>query len=224
LVVIRHSFQALVRKHKWLSRPSSGYYFAGFIWLSSIVVGFWILLEHNTDPGRVSSAIDELNTTLVRSYVEPIPAEYLADFVPEAGTVHVIMALHPKCPCTRTTLAELEHVLALQKERAKCTFLVTLPSNESMSWIDTDTVTFAKKLPTAEIVIDVDSERANQLDLLNSGALLLLHSNGTVSFRGGITSGRTCSVENPGSRAVSDLLRGDVVDPITTPVFGCSLQ
>jgi hypothetical protein len=192
--------------------------------LGCIYCGFWTLLVHDTDAGNVKNDDVGLRTTHVKNYIEPIPWDAIADFGRPNEALHVIMALHPKCPCSITTLRELESIHAAKTASAKYTFLVALPISQSISWIDTESTKIAMRLPNAEVVVDVDSKRAIQLGLVNSGALLVIQPNGTVCFRGGITSGRTCSAGNPGANAVTRLLKGESIDPITTPTFGCPLQ
>ncbi len=73
-------------------------------------------------------------------------------------------------------------------------------------------------------MVDIDSKLADQLGLKHSGAMLILRADGNVSFAGGITSGRTCSIVNPGSEAVASLFRGELIEAISTPTFGCPLK
>ncbi len=215
---------AQVRERTGTAGLRGAYGLAGSLWLGCVIFGFWSLLDHDTDTGAVDFDSHGIRATHDRNRIDSVEADVLKEFVPQAGVLHVVMALHPKCPCTRTTLAELERLLAIESQSTRCTFLVSMPSNQSLSWIDTDTTSFAKNLPNSFLVIDVDSKVSHQLGLKNSGALLVVQSDGTISFSGGITSGRTCSVKNPGSEAVLALIRREPLQDITTPTFGCVLK
>ncbi len=224
LVVEQHNESASLYEFMDSIRSRSGYCLAGASWLGSVIFGFWILLVHNTDTGNPSLDEYGIRATLVRDHVDPIALCALKEFIPPEGELHVVMAVHPKCPCTRSTLAELERLLGTESTTTRCVFLVSMPSEMPMSWLDSGTTKLAMGIPNARIVVDVDAKRAQRLGLKNSGEILIVQPDGTVSFSGGITSGRTCSQENPGSVAVASLFRGDSIHAITTPTFGCPIK
>lgn len=222
----RHANDAQLRERSQSIRIRGVYCLASLVWFSFAIFGFWVLLDHDTSTGTDDnrSAVHGLNTTLVQNSVSARSTELLKELIPAPGQLSIVMALHPTCPCTRSSLAELERLLETESTTSQCVFLVALPSDKSMSWIDTDTTMLAKGLPNSRIIVDVDAKLATQLGIENSGGILVVQPNGTVSFSGGITSGRTCTQENPGSVAVASLIRGEAVQAITTPTFGCPLN
>ncbi len=224
LVVSRHICGPNTRKAIGSLRRPSCCFVAGTVWLSCITFGFWLLLSHNTDDGSPDLSENSTGTNLVRDVVHKVLPEHLGEILPPPGKLHVVMALHPKCPCTKTSLEVLGRLLAIDSDSTYCSFLVSLPSDQSVSWIDTPITKLAMSLPNASLAVDVEAKRAHQLGLMNSGSVILVQSDGSVTFRGGITSGRTCSDESPGSVNAASLIRREIIAAITTPTFGFPLQ
>ena len=205
-------------------RQHSSYWLAGTLWLICGCFGFWFLLDHGIYADGAKGIVKDPNDGLVSRCIAPIRSEDLEDFVPQQGTLHVVMALHPKCPCTRNTLVELQQLLTIDPFSTRCTFLLALPQGEAISWMDTGTARLAKSLPNSQMLVDIDATRSRQLGLRNSGAMLVVQSDRTVAFCGGITAGRSCVAANPGSETVAKLFRHESVVSITTPTFGCPLN
>ncbi|TWU58734.1 hypothetical protein Poly51_15140 [Rubripirellula tenax] len=195
----------------------------GFAWIASVSFGFWTLLDHDTASNDGESSFAEVVPVSLTQSAVCVSRTDLADMVPDKGCLHIVVAMHPKCPCTRTTLSQLERLLAEAPASTKCTFLVSKPRNRLASWIQSDTTDMAKSFANSEIFVDIDSERARKLGMAHSGTVLIVRPDGTLSFMGGITAGRSCSTENPGSLSVASLLRGESAPLLATPTFGCPL-
>ena len=194
-----------------------------FVWFGCIVVGYGILLSHDTESVPLTAKSTFVFGKTI-GFHDGITAKQLQQFVPGAGQVRIVMALHPKCPCTRRSLDELQSLLGIAPEKTHCTFLVGLPSSKSKTWMDTDTVATASGLPNVDIITDQDSARAKSLGLSRSGESLVINDAGQVVFQSGITAGRSCKMRNPSSDAVSEFLLHGTCPAITTPMFGCPLR
>src|SRR5258706_7114521 len=70
----------------------------GMLWLLASAVGIWILLRYENAPGRNCAA------------PERWPTEARIN-VPQ-GRYLLLMFAHPKCPCTRASIDELNRLLA----------------------------------------------------------------------------------------------------------------
>lgn len=190
------------------------------LWFVGVVAGFGILLVHDTKAGSGvhSSAAQFSNLSQYQD------SQFLETLLPRGGDLQVVMALHPKCPCSANSLEELKRLLAIAPETAQCTVLVFTPEGASEEWLETASMQVVKSMVNVRVELDVESLNAERLGLSTSGACLVIDDAGEILFRGGITAGRSCIAENPGARTVACILRGEPSVSITTPVFGCKLS
>lgn len=141
------------------------------------------------------------------------------------GTKHLlVMAIHPRCPCSKASIGELTRLLTWHRDRLSCAMLVFQPPEATPDWRETSLVASAQRLPGAAVIADVDGRYAEQLGMSTSGAVVLYSPNGTVEFHGGITLSRGHWGDNLGADAVGSILAG--VEPRTraAPVFGCPIR
>ena len=141
----------------------------------AISVGLRVLLAYETAPG------DKPKTPTSESW----PAASALNRV--VGRKTLIVLAHPRCACTRATIAELEKILARVKE-APLTFVVFLsaqfvdrdPNRESL-W------QAVSALPGVQIFTDQSGAEARLFGASTSGQTLLFDERGRLLFRGGIT-------------------------------------
>lgn len=108
------------------------------------------------------------------------------------------MALHPQCPCSKASLAELNDVLESQ--------------------LGPVTVHYLRAGKPA------DASELKRFGVQVSGEVLVYDSDGVLQFHGGITGARGHVGPNAGSREVQRALGRLHHEGIKeTPVFGCSL-
>lgn len=143
-------------------------------------------------------------------------------FAADPGEWRLVMAIHPRCPCTRASLAELGRLLA-DLDALTCDIYIDVPSDIPGSWTDTDTVRLARELPRTTLHLDPLGEVAVGLGIHTSGGVVLYDSTGEPCFFGGLTSSRSHEGDNLGTLAVHELLRGQTPTVTQRPVFGCSL-
>ncbi len=174
-------------------------------WLGLVAGGFGALIRYEAAPGPKTSAPAQL------SHLSPNHRPSL------------ILALHPKCPCSRATVGELEKILARAKSPFSITILAFKPKAEPDSWIQSSTLRALSKMG-AEIVTDTDGARAEKLGLATSGQFLLYSVDGQLLFNGGITAGRGHSGDNVAEDALLNLLNGHPAPLASAPVFGCTIS
>src|SRR5664279_4276966 len=68
------------------------------VWLLVSVVGLWWLFQYVSTPGAQSAALTDW------------PSDSSIERAASGPTL--VMFVHPRCPCTRASLAELERVVA----------------------------------------------------------------------------------------------------------------
>jgi hypothetical protein len=141
-----------------------------------------------------------------------------------AGRPTLLLFLHPKCPCSRATLRELERVFANVRDNATELFVVaTVPSEGTDEWRDTVTMNAAQRLPNAALFIDRSGVEAARFGAMVSGQLMLFDAAGHRAFAGGVTPSRGHEGANLGADALASLLRNETKERCEYPAFGCRL-
>ncbi len=133
------------------------------------------------------------------------------------------MFVHPRCPCTRASLGELEVLLAQVPGRASARVVFLKPAETTTNWEKTDLWRQASSLTGVTLYTDNDGIEARRFHAETSGQTLLYDRKGVLRFQGGITSSRGHAGDNPGRDALQQLLRVARANQVRTPVFGCPL-
>jgi hypothetical protein len=147
----------------------------------------------------------------------------LDDIVRRPGQFTLVMALHPRCPCSRASLDELSQLMARAGARLDAHILFVKPRSAPADWCDGKLWDQAKEISGASVLVDNDARGAAILGATTSGQVIVYDPYGTVCFNGGITDGRGHEGDNTGLSAILTLIHGGKAAPSTAPVFGCSL-
>jgi hypothetical protein len=143
------------------------------------------------------------------------------------GRPTLLVFLHPKCPCSRATLAELERIWVLDNEENKSSprlvVDVPVPYDVPSDWLSTPTVEQVKRLPGATVVFDPDGEEAARFGATTSGTVMWFDPSGRCLYAGGITWGRGHEGANVGRDSVEQLMRGEAPAETHLPALGCRL-
>lgn len=197
------------------SRRTSHWHTVGLVaWFVVLVVGFSLLAVYSNTPGHAGE-----------------PPAWSDDFFPlaerasgESSPYRLVMAIHPKCPCTRATISELERLIRKCGEGLGCYVLVYHPADAPPEWHETLLVSTARNLPQTQVVLDPDARLALQMNMKTSGAVVLYAQDGRAVFHGGITMARGHEGDNLGSDAVLSQVRNGFSDRDRCSVFGCPIQ
>lgn len=192
------------KQTRWVS------YLAVALWLGSVCFGLHLLWRYKSTPGAAAAApaVWPATTRLTRA---------------KHGFT-LLMFAHPRCSCTRASLAELAQLLAGQRGLLQAKVLFALPEGADESWLRSDTVQRARRLEGAEVRLDGAGFEARQFGSATSGQVLLYDGAGRLLFSGGITGSRGHEGDNLGRARVAALIRGTVPDRPGSPVFGCALE
>ena len=144
---------------------------------------------------------------------------------PSDGPV-LVLALHPRCPCSRATLFELKAIAAQSGPAFSCRILLYRPAGSTHAWSNTDLRAVGQSIAGVSIIDDPGGREAASFGALTSGQVLAFDSSGRLGFRGGITASRGHAGSNRGADMLIGFLSGQPVSGkiFTTPVFGCSLR
>lgn len=136
----------------------------------------------------------------------------------------LLMFIHPRCPCTRASLEELNLLMTRCRGKADLQVLFLKPGKFAEGWTKTDHWKEASRIPGVKIMLDRDGRESRRFGTLISGQTLLYGTDGRLLFKGGITSSRGHSGSNAGRSALEAILLKGSSNLRQTPVFGCSLR
>ena len=179
------------------------------VWLIAVAVGIAHLEHYGSAPGQAAAprASWPVDTGLARG-----------------SRPTLVCFVHPRCPCTRSTLAELARALGTSRtERLDAHVLVLQPASRDPRWSRTDLWRSAAAIPGVRVVADVDGREARRFGARTSGETQLFGARGARLFAGGITPGRGHEGDCAGRRAVVALAAGRPLPCAATPVYGCPL-
>ena len=179
------------------------------VWAAFVVAGMAALQIYKTTPGAIAAA--------PRTW----PA---ASALPRNGRATLVMLSHPRCPCTRASLAELQSLLADYREPLTAYILFIQPRGTGYEWTNTDLWRTASHIDGVHAILDKDAVEADRFQGLTSGQVVLYDADGTLRFSGGITGARGHVGDNLGARRLLAILRGEAADRADSPVFGCPLH
>jgi hypothetical protein len=129
----------------------------------------------------------------------------------ESPGLLVTLFVHPKCPCTTTSLRLLEQAV---EEHEDVRWLVVAWRPQGSDW---------KPETTLPVFIDEGGAETKRFGVTTSGHVIAFDARGSVVFSGGLTDLRGASEAGEGVPLLeASLQRGAFVEP-RTPVFGCRL-
>ena len=181
----------------------------GILWLWGVSVGMRLLWDYALTPGMPARP------------PESWPAESGLPRVP--GRPTLVMAVHPRCPCTRASLGELSWIMAHSPEQLSVFVLFLKPSTAPDDWEKSELWQSVTEMRGVIIWQDIDGKEANRFHAHTSGQTVLYDKDGKLLFRGGITMARGHAGANMGRNAILGLLAAGPA-PAESPVYGCPLS
>jgi hypothetical protein len=177
------------------------------VWGLGLAVGAQALWRYSATPGRSGQAPEHWPTT--------VPVEF------HPGRSTLVMLAHPRCPCTRASLAELARLTA--RGDADVWVLFLRPAGAQAGWEKTDLWDTAAAIPGVHVLADADGTAARAFGAETSGHVLFYDATGALRFSGGITAARGHEGPSAGGDAILAALRGNSPAQDHTPTFGCPL-
>jgi hypothetical protein len=179
------------------------------LWLGVVGGGTIEMTRYSNSPGNSGQA--------------PIAWPADSQIPSNASRPTLVMFAHPRCPCTRASLGELEVLLVQFPGQLGACVVFLKPADTITNWEKTDLWRTASAIPGVTVYTDNVGIEARRFHAETSGQTLLYDRSGTLQFQGGITLGRGHAGDNPGRSALQELLREGDPNQVKTPVFGCSL-
>jgi len=183
---------------------------AGLLWMAAVGVGFTFLLDYSVQAGAPA--------------VAPSRWPSASRISAPAGHYALVMTVHPHCPCSRASVAELNNLMALLRhDNVKGYVLVVKPAEFSDEWTRTESVKSAERIPGITTLVDVDGVESGRLGAQTSGQVLLYDGAGRLAFAGGLTPDRGHPGDSPGRQRIVSLVKTGTADAKESKVFGCAL-
>jgi hypothetical protein len=140
------------------------------------------------------------------------------------GLPELVVLIHPRCPCTRATIAELARLMSDCRGKLAATVLVVRPAGMPEGWERSGLWSSAAAITGVTVRADADGEAARRFGAATSGQALLYTADGRLLFSGGITESRGHEGDNAGRSAITALVMGaKTIGPAASPVYGCPL-
>ena len=180
------------------------------LWLGIVAGGLAIVAAYDNRPGVSAQAAPSWPeaSRLVRTADQPT----------------LVMVVHPRCDCSRASIAELAELMARAKVRPRAYVAILKPEGLSEDWDVTGIRHAAMRIPGVKVIRDEGGVEARSFGAQTSGQTYLYDSGGRLMFSGGITAARGHAGESVGRTAILSLLDHTPTTVPTSSVFGCSLS
>jgi hypothetical protein len=177
------------------------------LWFAAVAQGMKWMSDYSLTPGEAGA---------------PATTWPAAEIGRGEGRHTLVVGLHPECPCSRATMAELERVLTAAGDALEAVVVFddaasAAPARSSALFRR------ATQLPRTRVVCVTSVSELGEFDFRTSGETRLYRPDGTLVFRGGITASRGHEGENAGAAAVVSHARAELCGTSATPAFGCAL-
>jgi hypothetical protein len=178
-------------------------------WLALVAVGNYFLHERASEPGTAADA--------PRTW----PA---APFGVAPDKLTLVLAAHPKCPCTRASLRELARLMTDAGGHIVAHVLVRRTSADEGYAGEAEMIASAAAIPGVVVRTDPGGKLSERFGAHTSGQTLLYSAEGKLLFAGGITPERAHQGDSAGRRRILELVRAGSTDRAESAVYGCSLE
>ena len=138
----------------------------------------------------------------------------------------LVVAVHPRCPCTLASLENLERLMTRCAGHLACRVLMYQPATPSEAWTCGPAWDAVRRIPGITVAVDTNGRDATRLGELTSGSAVLFDVRGVPRYAGGLTLARGHAGENPATDAIAQIVlspKSDTGALSLAPVFGCPL-
>jgi hypothetical protein len=180
------------------------------IWAGAVLSGFAAALIHEQTPAVSQNVIADW------------PARTVC--VPPGDKPMLVVFIHPKCPCTRASLAEIGSLHETCGDRLDMQFVFLDRGDAPWQSTDTEHWETVRDMGAGPAFVDVDGREHRRFGATTSGEVFLYLPTGELAFHGGVTVGRGHAGESPGRAAITAIVTKSAALKTTTPVYGCSLE
>jgi hypothetical protein len=179
------------------------------VWAVLVSWGWMALSRYENTPGRAQAPLQHWPSVTKISRTIDLPT--------------MVIFLHPHCPCSRATIAQLSVIMAHSQNKVRTHVVFVKLPGLSQDWVQTDLFKDALRIPGVQVMTDENGTEARAFHAQVSGQVMLYDRSGALVFNGGITSSRGHQGDNEGQDAIIGYLTKGVITKRQTPFFGCFL-
>jgi len=183
------------------------------VWVVMVVFGFSVLTIYSLSAGP--TAVGGLVSLPTAQPLEPITID---------RPWHLLIGIHPKCPCSVSSIAELRKLMETNSDKMRCRALVFVPTSVPRDWADSASVAELRSIPGVMTEFDYGGNEMRSAGILTSGGTILYDRTDQILFHGGITPSRGHVGPNAGSDAITAIVEGRETLAMDTPIFGCRVH
>jgi hypothetical protein len=184
--------------------------FWGSLWLICVALGLGALAHYSMTRGQAADAP---------------PGWPVGTQLSLHGQRHtLVMIAHPRCGCTRASLAELNRLMTRLQGRVSAHVLLSAPLGFDDEWAKSELWQAASIIPDTEVRVDLDSREADLFGARTSGQTYLFSPAGELLFSGGITPSRGHQGDSVGRQRIIDLVTEGTAERDASDVFGCPIH
>jgi hypothetical protein len=179
------------------------------VWIFFVGWGWLALARYENTPGRAQAPLQQW------------PSQ--SKIARAAGLPMLVIFLHPHCPCSRASVAQLSLIMAHSQNKVRAEVVFIKLPGLTQDWVQTDLFKSAMSIPGVEVMTDEGGREAKMFHAQVSGQVMLYDQLGKLVFNGGITSARGHQGDNEGQDAIISFLTRGIITKAQTPFFGCLL-
>ena len=180
-----------------------------FLWLAALVCWSVSFTQYKGQAGSIGAVAEYWPTA--------------CGLEPASQGPTLLMFVHPKCPCSRASLTELEMALPRLPNLRQATVVLYSPSPCPADWRRGDIVERVAAIDGLTTVWDEGGKLAASFGVQTSGHVLLYDRSGRLRFTGGITPARGHEGDNRGRALLEHAATEDRSEILTAAVYGCPI-
>ncbi|MBI1380308.1 MAG: hypothetical protein GC161_04390 [Planctomycetaceae bacterium] len=139
----------------------------------------------------------------------------------------LLVFAHPRCPCTRASLENLDRLLTNLQRSLRTEVLLWTPAGldlaETEAFADSSVLHRARAMPGISVRLDPGGDLATHFGARTSGTALLFGPDGRLRYAGGLTFARGHEGEGVATAKLLAAIAQAPAEVVQTAVFGCSL-
>jgi len=136
----------------------------------------------------------------------------------------VLIFAHPRCPCTRSNIAEFARLQSKLSDTPTTHLVLFHPADQNQEWTKGPIRTEATRIDGLRLFYDEAGTFTRDFGVQTSGHILAYSPDGSLAYSGGLTSSRAHEGMSQGAIELLNLLNGKREIRLTEyPVFGCSI-
>jgi hypothetical protein len=178
-------------------------------WITAMATGFHRMASYETTPGPLGAPPVSWPTSSRLSRIEGVP--------------NVFMAVHPRCPCTRSSLTILGEIAQRSPAGSSIRLLVYRPMVAGPGWDDPPLPARAAST-VLETVADPGGTEAERFGLATSGAVIAFDALGLWQITGGLNTTRGRTEISGGGLALLAILDHKEPQIHEAKAYGCPVR